>query len=115
MVYYRTKADVKKLVDEFKSEFTHRSEIKTFIKKKYHLPYLGIFAAMTKDSIWLGQGDIKKDDQLKTSDHVQDFIVNFEIFSDVKERNALIEIFGRLENGKLVDIIALNLDSLIDP
>ncbi len=115
MFYYETKNQVKDLAKEFKSAFTHRSDLKLFIQKKHELRYLGIFASMTKDSIWVGAGRIKKDHQFKVNEEVLDFLVGSNMLSQLLDHASLIQLFGRLEKGKVVDIVGFNMASIIDP
>ena len=114
MHYYRTKQDIKDLAAEYKAEFTHRSKIGEFVEKKHQVEQRGIFADKTKDKIWLGDGCIKKEFQVKTTKAVLDFLVSSQIYNDVKEYSWMISIFGKLQNEVLTDLIALNHDSLID-
>ncbi len=116
MQYYRTKEDISKLATEFQSEFSHRSEITKFNLKKHNmLELLGSFTSVTKESVWLNNGNGGKDNQFKVSEDMMDYLVSSGIYRDAVQQHDAIKIFGYIRGGKIIDIVGLNLTNLIDP
>jgi hypothetical protein len=114
--YYRTKEDVTALTKDF-PKFEHRSQIGTFVTLKHKgFVEIGLLHSVTKDALWFARGGLdNKAHQLGVTPAVMDFIVNDGPFEDACNQRQLVKIYGRTEKGKLVEVVALNQGSLVDP
>jgi hypothetical protein len=113
--YYRSEDEIRSLLREAGSKVTDRAGIMDFIKEKYGMVELGLLVSVLKDSIWVGHGGIEKHSKFKVSPGVLDGLVNKMAYGDVVRQRNLVAVFGKLENGRVVEAVALNKNHLVDP
>ena len=119
MRYYRTPEDCAELAREYRDRFTNRSDILDFIAEKYNLVELGYFGGTSaRHGIWIRQQGMQgqsESSEFRAAPAVLDFIVNEQVFTDMFIHHNTIALFGRMQGGQLIDMVALNYGALIDP
>ncbi len=114
MRYYRTKEEITALVDSFKPEPKHRSQIFGHIQAKHGVTELGYLTSVVKDSVWFGNARGEKNNQIDVTGEVLDYIFSSGMFDDAVNQNSLVTVFGSVKNGKIIEMIAINLSNLAE-
>ena len=118
MRYYRTPEHSVELARDHKDRFSTRSDLLDIIQQHHGLVELGYFAGTKRYGFWVIQQGLQgqaEHSEFKASSDVLDFLVNEEVFSDMFIHHNTVALFGRMEGGQIVDIVALNYAALIDP
>jgi len=118
MHYYKTREDCEALALEFRDEFTSREALLDIIGFKHGLTELGNFSRMVRFGFITSVQELQGDWELhefKAAPGVMDFLVNDGPFEDVILRHSTVMIFGKMVDGQISEIAALNFSGLINP
>lgn len=126
MTYLRNPEEIKDFCKTNNIETISISSISNFIEENQNLSFLGYYHSMLDDSFWTyaSRGGHKtQDNKFAAEPKVLDFILNSKIHFDSSTENvkgdlltqvmlsltgSIVKLFGRMENGKITDIIAFN-------
>ena len=81
-------------------------DISSIISGHHDMRDLGFLVGISNDSIWLGINGQTKSSLIRVSDECVDFLVNQGPLADVHSDLA-VKIFGRAENGIVVEVVAV--------
>lgn len=132
MMYLRTPEDIKQFCETNRIETISISAISNFVEENQDLSFLGYFQSMLDDSFWVYSkrgGHKTQDNKFAAEAKVLDFILNSRVYSDSSSENTkgedilsqaiqglsgnIIKLFGKMENGKITEILAFNTGSYL--